>query len=75
MITLNKLYLNLNCIQFIFVSLLLICLLISFYITIITLFSTDNTHNRIFSVWQFPMLLAVLVDTIYHNGRFKKYVC
>ena len=75
MITLDKLYLNLNCIQFIFVSLLLICLLISFYITVITLFSTDNTHNRIFSVWQFPMLLAVLVDTIYHNGRFKKYVC
>jgi hypothetical protein len=75
MITLNKLYLNLNCIQFIFVSLLLICLIISFYISVVTLFSTDNTHNRIFSVWQFPMLLAVLVDTIYHNGRFKKYVC
>ena len=75
MITLDKLYLNLNCIQFIFVSLLLVCLLISFYISVVTLFSTDNTHNRIFSVWQFPMLLAVLVDTIYHNGRFKKYVC
>jgi len=75
MITLNKLYLNLNSIQFIFVSLLFVCLLISFYIMIITLFSKDNTHNRIFSVWQFPMLLAVLVDTIYHTGRFKKYIC
>jgi predicted membrane channel-forming protein YqfA (hemolysin III family) len=75
MITLNKLYLNLNSIQFIFVSLLFVCLLISFYIMIVTLFSKDNTHNRIFSVWQFPMLLAVLVDTIYHTGRFKKYVC
>jgi predicted membrane channel-forming protein YqfA (hemolysin III family) len=75
MITLNKLYLNLNSIQFIFVSLLFICLLISFYIMIVTLFSKDNTHNRIFSVWQFPMLLAVLVDTIYHTGRFKKYIC
>ena len=75
MITLNKLYLNLNSIQFIFVSLLFICLLISFYIMIVTLFSKENTHNRIFSVWQFPMLLAVLVDTIYHTGRFKKYIC
>jgi predicted membrane channel-forming protein YqfA (hemolysin III family) len=75
MITLNKLYLNLNCIQFIFVSLLFVCLLISFYIMVVTLFSKDNTHNRIFSVWQFPMLLAVLVDTIYHTGRFKKYIC
>jgi predicted membrane channel-forming protein YqfA (hemolysin III family) len=75
MITLNKLYLNLNSIQFIFVSLLFVCLLISFYIMVVTLFSKDNTHNRIFSVWQFPMLLAVLVDTIYHTGRFKKYIC
>jgi predicted membrane channel-forming protein YqfA (hemolysin III family) len=75
MITLNKLYLNLNCIQFIFVSLLFVCLLISFYRMVVTLFSKDNTHNRIFSVWQFPMLLAVLVDTIYHTGRFKKYIC
>jgi len=75
MITLNKLYINLNCIQSIFVLLLALCLIISFYITFVTLFTTDNTHNRIFSVWQFPMLFAVLVDTIFHNGRFKKYVC
>ena len=75
MITLNKLYVNLNFIQSIFVLLLLVCLIISFYMMVITLFSTDNTHNRIFSVWQFPMLFAVLVDTVYHNGRFKKYVC
>jgi hypothetical protein len=75
MITLNKLYINLNFIQTIFVLLLLVCLIISFYITFVTLFTTDNTHNRIFSVWQFPMLFAVLVDTIFHNGRFKKYVC
>jgi predicted membrane channel-forming protein YqfA (hemolysin III family) len=75
MITLNKLHLNLNSIQFIFVFLLFICLLISFYIMVVTLFSKDNTHNRIFSVWQFPMLLAILFDTIYHSGRLKKYVC
>jgi len=75
MITLNKLHLNLNSIQFIFVFLLFICLLISFYIMVVTLFSKDNTHNRIFSVWQFPMLFAIFIDTIYHTGRLKKYVC
>ena len=65
MITLNKIYLNLNSIQILFVLLLLVCLLISFYVMIITLFSKDNTHNHIFSAWQFPMLLAILVDILY----------
>ena len=67
MITLNKIYFNLNHIQFVFVCLLLLCLLISFYIMIIALFSKDKTHNHIFSAWQFPMLLAILIDTIYHK--------
>ena len=67
MITLNKLYLNLNCIQFIFVSLLFVCLLISFYIMVTALFTKDNTHNHIFSAWQFPMLLAIFIDIIYHS--------
>ena len=58
----------------IFIVLLSCCLVISFYIMMITLFSKNSTHNRIFSVWQFPMLLAILIDTIYHNGRFKKYI-
>jgi len=66
---------KLNFIQKIFIVLLSCCLVISFYIMIITLFTKDNTHNRIFSVWQFPMLLAISIDTIYHNGRFKKYIC
>jgi hypothetical protein len=65
MITLNKIYLNLNSIQILFVLLLLVCLLISFYMMIVTLFSKDNTHNHIFSAWQFPMLLAILVDILY----------
>jgi hypothetical protein len=65
MITLNKLYLRLNSIQILFVLLLLVCLLISFYMMVITLFSKDNTHNHIFSAWQFPMLLAILVDILY----------
>ena len=66
---------KLNIIQALFIILLFLCLIISFYIMVTCLFSKDNTHNRIFSVWQFPMLLAVLIDTLYHNGRFKKYIC
>jgi hypothetical protein len=62
---------KLNFIQKIFIVLLSCCLVISFYIMIITLFTKDNTHNRIFSVWQFPMLLAISIDTIYHNGRLQ----
>jgi hypothetical protein len=69
-------YINkLNIIQALFIILLFLCLIISFYIMVTCLFSKDNTNNRIFSVWQFPMLLAVLIDTLYHNGRFKKYIC
>jgi ABC-type enterochelin transport system permease subunit len=67
MITLNKIYFNLNYIQFVFVCLLVICLFISFYIMIITLFSKDKTHNHVFSAWQFPMLLAILIDTIHRK--------
>jgi len=62
---------KLNGIQQIFIVLLSCCLVISFYIMIITLFTKDNTYNRIFSVWQFPMLLAISIDTIYHNGRLQ----
>lgn len=67
MITLNKIYFNLNYIQFVFVCLLVVCLFISFYIMIITLFSKDKTHNHVFSAWQFPMLLAILIDTIHRK--------
>ena len=69
MLTLNKLYLNLNSIQILFVSLLLVCLLISFYIMVITLCTKDKTHNHIFSAWQFPMLLAIFIDIIYHSVK------
>jgi hypothetical protein len=65
MLTLNKLYLKLNSIQILFVSLLLVCLFISFYIMVTELFTKDDTHNHIFSAWQFPMLLAILVDILY----------
>jgi hypothetical protein len=66
---------KLNNIQVLFVVLLCACLVISFYIMVVTLFSKNKTHNHIFSAWQFPMLLAIFIDTIYHTGSFKKYVC
>ena len=65
----NKLYFNLNYIQRVFLFLLLLCLFISFYIMIITLCTKDNTHNHIFSAWQFPMLLAIFIDMIYHSVK------
>ena len=65
----NKLYFNLNYIQRVFLFLLLVCLFISFYIMIITLCTKDNTHNHIFSAWQFPMLLAIFIDIIYHSVK------
>lgn len=67
MITLNKIYFNLNYIQLVFICLLVLCLFISFYIMSITLFSKDKTHNHVFSAWQFPMLLAILIDTIHRK--------
>jgi ABC-type enterochelin transport system permease subunit len=67
MITLNKIYFNLNYIQVVFICLLALCLFISFYIMINTLFSKDKTHNHVFSAWQFPMLLAILIDTIHRK--------
>ena len=63
----NKLYFNLNYIHRVFLFLLLLCLFISFYIMVITLFSKDKTHNHVFSAWQFPMLLAILIDTIHRK--------
>jgi hypothetical protein len=65
----NKLYFNLNYIHRVFLFLLLLCLFISFYIMVITLCTKDNTHNHIFSAWQFPMLLAIFIDIIYHSVK------
>jgi len=65
----NKLYFNLNYIHRVFLFLLLLCLFISFYIMVITLCTKDNTHNHIFSAWQFPMLLAIFIDMIYHSVK------
>lgn len=44
---------------------LLITLILSFYIFVRSLFFNDNDKRRIFSTWQFPMLLALYIDAIY----------
>ena len=49
-------------IKLIFRISLLFVLLISFYIFIVTLFYNDKSYKSVFSAWQFPMLLALVVD-------------
>jgi hypothetical protein len=44
---------------------LFITLILSFYIFVRSLFFNDNDKKRIFSTWQFPMLLALYIDAIY----------
>lgn len=51
-----------NIIKIAFKSLFLLVLLISFYIFIVVLLFKDNHYKDIFSAWQFPMLLALVVD-------------
>jgi len=46
---------------------LLFSLLLSFYIFVKTIFFGDITKKKLFSNWQFPMLLAVYLDVMYHN--------
>lgn len=52
-------------IQNIFIICLFIVLIISFYFFIDTLVLKNKDNSKIFSTWQFPMLLAIFVDTIY----------
>jgi len=51
--------------QNIFLLCLFTALLLSFYFFIDTLVFKNKEHSPIFSTWQFPMLLALFVDTIY----------
>lgn len=46
---------------------LLFALLLSFYIFVKTIFFGDLTKKKLFSNWQFPMLLAVYLDVMYHH--------
>jgi hypothetical protein len=44
---------------------LLITLILSFYIFIRALFFEDSEKMRMFNAWQFPMLLALYIDSVY----------
>jgi hypothetical protein len=49
--------------QSIFIFLLFLTVLISFYIFVSIIVLKDNTYKNIFSTWQFPMLLAIFLET------------
>lgn len=51
--------------DFIFKFVLFIALLISFYVFINIIVCKDLTYKRMFSTWQFPMLLALYLDVLY----------
>ena len=51
--------------QKLFVICLFIALLLSFYFFIDVIIFKKKDNSKIFSTWQFPMLLAIFVDTIY----------
>jgi len=55
-----------NNLERIFIFVLLIALLFSFYFFINQLILKDKTHSKVFTTWQFPMLLAIFIDAIYN---------
>jgi len=56
-----------NTMHQIFQLALLVALFISFYIFVKTLVFQDGKHKKIYSTWQFPMLLAIYIDTVYYG--------
>lgn len=53
-----------NIIKPVFKIALLLVLLISFYFFIDVLVFNNKDNYSVFSTWQFPMLLAIYIDTI-----------
>ena len=51
--------------DFIFRFVLFIAVMISFYVFINIIVFKDLTYKKMFSTWQFPMLLALYLDVIY----------
>lgn len=51
----------------IFLALLFVVLLLSFYIFITTLVFEKTNNKFLYQTWQFPMLLAVFLDAYYIN--------
>lgn len=56
-----------NNLHLLFTGLLFVCLVLSFYFFINTLFLGKQNHYNIFTAWQFPMLLAIFIDVVYTN--------
>lgn len=54
-----------NIIENIFLILLIITTLFSFFIFINVVILKNENYNRVFSTWQFPMLLAICLDCYY----------
>jgi hypothetical protein len=52
--------------QNLFIFSLLVALLISFYFFVDILVFKNKDNSKIFSSWQFPMLLAIYIDTVYN---------
>lgn len=52
-------------IQFILIISLFIALLSSLYIFIQAFFYKDKSHFSIYNTWQFPMILAMLIECMY----------
>jgi hypothetical protein len=55
-----------NILKKVFIIFLLCTLLLSFYFCINKLILKNNDHDDVFNTWQFPMLLAIYLDTIYN---------
>lgn len=51
--------------EILFKVVLFIAVIISFYIFIQILVVKDLTYKKIFSTWQFPMLLAIFLEVLY----------
>jgi predicted permease len=49
---------------------LLVALIISFLIFFNTVVLNGKDHRDIYNTWQFPMILAVFLDTAYNNWSF-----
>lgn len=47
---------------------ILVSLLISFYIFINTMCFKSREHQSVFSMWQFPMLLAIFLEVLYETN-------
>jgi hypothetical protein len=52
-------------------TIIVLCLFISTvgtaYIFVVTLFFNDSTYSGFFTSWQFPMLLAIFIDSAFYK--------